>query len=271
MRISSQNLNEKHSVLYHGRAWLRRSKNFNTIASWEWSFGRLVNDISAYITFGPGEDERGIMFHVSVPFLFSIFLTIEIGWIKAIDRRLGFACHNDAFWLYVFDPCMGSISRPDTRKWYQRYYHWNFPWQYDWYSTEVLTQHTRELAKSVYMEKSGDRKGLGIDSFEQFHLKQKVQKTVEETHDYRYVLKNGTTQNRRATISVGRMTWRMRWYPLLPFSKVSTSIDVSFDSEIGEGCGSYKGGTVGCGYEMKPFETPLECLRRMESERKFGR
>lgn len=30
-----------------------------------------------------------------------------------------------------------------------------------------------------------------------------------------------------------------------------------------------KGGCTGCGYDIKPGETPLECLQRMERERKF--
>jgi len=48
-------------------------------------------------------------------------------------------------------------------------------------------------------------------------------------------------------------------------------IDISFDQEIGDRAGSYKGGTVGCSYDLKPNETPLECLRRMEKERSFVR
>jgi hypothetical protein len=39
--------------------------------------------------------------------------------------------------------------------------------------------------------------------------------------------------------------------------------------EAGKRKGSWKGGTLGCGYELKKNETPLECLRRMESEREF--
>jgi len=277
MRIHSQNLNEKvgsepaGSMLWHGRAWLRNGKRYDELGHIEWSFGSKARDFSAKVTFGPGEDERGIMFHLCLPFLFSIYMTLELGWIRARERRLGFAIHNDAFWLYIFDEAMGSISHPDKRKWYQRYYHWDFPWQYDWYSSEVLTNRMALLAESIYIENRGDRQKLGIDSFEQMRQKEQAEKTVQETWDYRYVLKNGKVQNVKATICLHRMTWRMRWWPLLPFKKVSTSIDVKFDQEVGEGTGSYKGGTVGCGYEIKPNETPLECLRRMESERKFGR
>ncbi len=34
--------------------------------------------------------------------------------------------------------------------------------------------------------------------------------------------------------------------------------------------GSWKGGVLGCGYEMKPGETPKQTLRRMERERVFN-
>ena len=57
------------------------------------------------------------------------------------------------------------------------------------------------------------------------------------------------------------------WSPFL--NQVIRSIDVQFDKEVGERTGSWKGGTVGCGYEMLPNESPYQCLKRMEQERKF--
>lgn len=90
------------------------------------------------------------------------------------------------------------------------------------------------------------------------------------TAPYRYVLKRGEVQERIATISVERRAWRPRcfqWTSL--FEKVRTCIDVQFSDEVGEKSGSWKGGCVGCGYELRPNETALECLRRMEMERKF--
>jgi len=47
------------------------------------------------------------------------------------------------------------------------------------------------------------------------------------------------------------------------------TIAVEFNEEVGERTGSWKGGVLGCGYDMKPGETRLECLRRMERERRF--
>jgi len=90
-----------------------------------------------------------------------------------------------------------------------------------------------------------------------------------ETHalPYRYVLENGTEQNVTATVTVGRMTWRRRWLPWLKKSR--TSIAVNFDGEVGEGVHDWKGGTIGCGYDMRPGETAEDSLRRMERDRTF--
>jgi hypothetical protein len=87
---------------------------------------------------------------------------------------------------------------------------------------------------------------------------------------YTYRLKNGTVQERTATVIVERRAWRplcLRWTSL--FEKVRTCIHVKFSDEVGEESGSWKGGCIGCGYDLKPGETAEECLRRMEQERKF--
>lgn len=93
---------------------------------------------------------------------------------------------------------------------------------------------------------------------------------LQETHDYIYTLRSGTVQHRKATIGVEEREWRQKWLRWCPwFAKVRRTIDVSFSDEVGERTGSWKGGCLGCGYDLLPGETPLECLRRMERERKF--
>lgn len=93
---------------------------------------------------------------------------------------------------------------------------------------------------------------------------------TKHTADYTYVRKNGEIQKRVATVYVSRTECRWRWFQWLPWPrKVSTDICVSFDDEVGESSGSWKGGTVGCGYDMLPGETWLDTLRRMERQRTF--
>lgn len=92
----------------------------------------------------------------------------------------------------------------------------------------------------------------------------------EVTLPYRYVLRSGKIQERQATISVQEMEWRMRALQWLPWPRmIRRSIEVTFNDEVGERSGSWKGGTIGCGYNLKPDETPQECLLRMQEERKF--
>lgn len=92
----------------------------------------------------------------------------------------------------------------------------------------------------------------------------------QETYPYRYVLRSGEVQDRSATVKVEEREWRQHWLKWTRlFANVQRTISVDFSDEVGERSGSWKGGCTGCGYELKPGETPEQCLRRMEAERKF--
>lgn len=90
--------------------------------------------------------------------------------------------------------------------------------------------------------------------------------TAKEKHKYHYVLRSWEVQERTATIHAEESTWVRYW---IPWARKHRSIQVEFDGEVGDRTGSWKGGCLGCGYEMRINETPVECLRRMERERKF--
>lgn len=90
--------------------------------------------------------------------------------------------------------------------------------------------------------------------------------TEPETHPFKYTLRNGTVQERTATIQIETRLWTRPWLPRKLFKK---TIDVKFSDEVGERSGSWKGGVMGCGYDMKPGETAIDTLRRMERERTF--
>ena len=74
------------------------------------------------------------------------------------------------------------------------------------------------------------------------------------------------------TYWVEEREWRRKWFTwcnLKWFKKVNRYIEISFEKEVGKGKESWKGGCMGCSYTLKPGESPQECIRRMEEERKF--
>lgn len=138
----------------------------------------------------------------------------------------------------------------------------SFPWNLEWYRTSYALE--LEKGDPIWIDEfKGQRKD--------FWDKERWRNLLwSETHPYTYVLNSGEVQNRNATITIKEMEWRRRWLMWTPlFNKVVRSIGVEFDDEVGEETGSWKGGTVGCSYELKPNETPYQCLKKMERERKF--
>lgn len=93
------------------------------------------------------------------------------------------------------------------------------------------------------------------------------------TFPYHYLLlPSGEVQHAEATIYVDRREWRQKWLKWCPwFAKKCQSISVRFDREMGSEAGSWKGGVIGTGYDMRPGETAEETLRRMQREHRFDR
>lgn len=272
MRFHWQNLNEKKngqtgSGVRHGRCW--------------WHFGD-----------GGGYDEKAIKFCWN---LWTAFCGIDIDWDDE-DLTIMVAFPPFAFWL-SFGSHWGILKRLLPRKVLSA----SYP------DTIVVDErhigiriHSGCLWINPYSKKnewaSRDPwwvKGIAfhLNPFELRHMRHDVRlpdgSWAEHvgswerhkdgdgrevmTYPYRYVLKNGTVQERTATVCVERRTWRprsLRWTSL--FEKESISIDVAFSDEVGERAGSWKGGCTGCGYELRRGESPLECLKRMESERVFA-
>jgi hypothetical protein len=85
-------------------------------------------------------------------------------------------------------------------------------------------------------------------------------------YPYAYTLRSGEVQLRTATITPERCLWTRPW---LPRKRESRYINIEFSDEVGERTGSWKGGVLGCSYDMLPGEHPVKTLARMERERKF--
>lgn len=270
MRYHSQNLTadyldrKERSIWLAGRAWLRNSR-YDTFFHWEWSLFRYARGFAIKAGFGYGESDRGILLHVCVPFLFSVYLVFERGF-RCKECETGIAIHNGGFWVY---PLSYSMEWCRKDPWWRQSYCWHFPWELNWWRTDVLTI---DQTRIVWHDERATRKskdGLSRNSIDRLHDRMAAEKANSITLPYRYTLKNGEVQSVNAEVHVSEMEWRARWWPVLRNRKVCRSIGVNFSSEVGEETGSWKGGCVGCGYDLHPGEAAEACLRRMERERKF--
>lgn len=136
-----------------------------------------------------------------------------------------------------------------------------WPWNWDWRSTEILDHDFKRLWCEV---KGMSCSGVTCGAWD---VRQVATEKASKEYDFTYTLKNGTIQERKAKVYVERRIWRCKCLPFI--KKVATSIWCEFDGEVGERTGSWKGGTTGCGEDLWAEETPKQCFRRMERERRF--
>lgn len=200
-------------------------------------------------------------------------LSIRSGWAAELclfseDR---FSLHLHAFWLNLF------VSLPFLSRW-------------AWEPHEIMeswgascTDHTLHLhwgrhtkviwlAWRQWVRVSDDVRradGSWVPYVGSYERDKEPDGRHLDTYPYRYLLRSGDVQERTATIYVERERRKLKLFRWLPFARTRYYINVTFSDEVGERSGSWKGGTVGCAYELRPNETPRECLRRMESDRRF--
>lgn len=135
----------------------------------------------------------------------------------------------------------------------------DLPWCYEWIRTSILGK------KGEWYHEN--RKNRDMNFYDTNKWKNIL---YSETVPYTYITKSGVKQECLATIRVEEREWRWKWFTWFKyFSKVRRDIDINFSTDIGERKGSWKGGVTGCSYTLLKNETPIECLRRMERERKF--
>jgi hypothetical protein len=259
-----QNLNDNKdgsqgSGLIAGRCWWHL---LNGTLGLEWSLGKPRFHIGFDI------DDYDLTIAFSIPLL-SLYLSIEsmkwCRWIQPMEmskytnppmllpkaRECRIAIHDVTLWI---NPWSKTNEWTKSDPWWQRGISWNFN-PFDW-------RHMRHSVRTA------------VGSWEPYVGSWERDKAADHRETFQfpycYVLRSGEVQERIATVYVDQMEWRprcLKWTKL--FAKIRTSIDVQFNDEVGERTGSWKGGTIGCNYELRPNETPEQCLRRMESERKF--
>lgn len=189
--------------------------------------------------------------------LLYIHLPIRTGIQDCESAAWGFNYHGNTIWIYIG----GGGNFEGGKKWLTAY----VPWDWQWVRTSTLLKDKTWFTENKRQRLGWFTKNKGYGSYE--WLKENKHK---EEHPYTYVLRSGKVQNRIATVGVSEMEWRWHWFKWFsPIKKISKSINIDFNDEVGEETGSWKGGCMGCSYALLPNETPEQCLRRMEKERKF--
>lgn len=159
------------------------------------------------------------------------------------------------FYMYHIDPAPGKLNFPTCFIWqWNNYKSWDMPWGYDWVRTSIL------LKDNTWAhETKGNRKEFYNDEW----------KDQQYMIEYDFVDKYDNTII-PTKVYVEEREWRQHWLKWTTLnSHVKRTIDVKFSKEVGSRKGSWKGGTIGCGYAMKKGETALQCIQRMEQERTF--
>lgn len=194
-------------------------------------------------------------------FFFSLTLIFPFrnSWTDECDPpKWGIAYHNQIFWIYRG----GKGNMNGGNKWWA----FHMPWSYDWVRTSCLRKDGKWEHDIAIPTLNNSVKRIGKNFWED-----KWKDVLwNESYPYVYTLKNGTVQNRIATLHLEEREWRpraLKWTSL--FKRTDRSIKVDFNDEVGEETGSWKGGIVGCGYTVIDPELPEQTLRRMEKERKF--
>lgn len=232
--------------IYDGVLHLFRGRSFNKRlleVSFSWGLALKLSSLGS---------ETGSWLNIHLIFI-NIFLRLPIKLKNddiMQDPEYGFNYHGRALWIHwgIWNGKKKQVLIIHM-PWY---YGSSFKQEYfNWEGVYFMTVEHR------------DRGGFlsTYDAMEQ------IKNFLSGVYDYTYTLKSGEVQQRKARIYVTKQYWKMHWFPFI--HKVSKCINVTFSDEVGERTGTWKGGCISCGYEMKPGETPEQTLRRMERERKF--
>jgi hypothetical protein len=187
---------------------------------------------------------KSFLFLLLIPFMFIgwgklyISFPISTGIQDCDSAAWGFNYHNDTIWIYIG----GGGNFEGGKKWKT----FEMPWALNWYRTSILLND-----ETWEHEFKGSRKD--------FHRSQWDEK--KWCMRANYLDDDDTLVGSKITMS--EREWRRKGLMFTTlFSKVKRTIDVNFDEEVGPGKGSWKGGTIGTGYEIKPGENISDCLKR---------
>ena len=236
------------------RGWLKNGQSFELV--WHrraWEFGGGVHVHS-------NDDDNGSRMLFLKLWRFMAVIPLGI-------RRGPISIDQEPQWSVYASKEFGLTAHWGLRRWSL-----DFPWAFDWHRTSYLLADGSWLHEWRNDQPGVNPKSKYKDNFDHYQsiLAQRDGREWTAEYPYTYTLRSGDKQRVTATIKVReyerRRHW-LRWTKL--FAKVERTLDVTFSDEVGEQAGSWKGGCIGCGWDLKPGETPEQALRRMEAERTF--
>ena len=181
-------------------------------------------------------------------FSLTFVLPFRNKWTDECDApKWGISIHNNTVWIHRG----GKGNMKGGSKWWT----WYIPFlTKEWVRTSIL------LKGGIWEhETKGNRKDFYKEEW----------KEKQESWLYNYT-DSYDGEVIPTIIYVDEREWRPKWLMWTSlFAKKSRSIDIHFSKEVGKRKGSWKGGTLGCSYELLPNELPIDCLKRMEKERKL--
>lgn len=181
-------------------------------------------------------------------FSLTFILPFRNKWKNECDPpKWGISIHGNTFWIYKG----GKGNGKGGNKWWT----WDIPFfTKEWFRTSVLLKDDTWEHETPKIRKN-------------FYETEWKQKQKSWTYDYTDSYDGAVIPT---TIYVHEREWRPKWLMWTKlFAFTRRTIDIDFSKECGKRKGSWKGGTIGCSYELLPNEEPLDCLKRMEKERKF--
>ncbi len=258
------NMNHAHIEKWNsGRLWMW------DVFHVEWHI--FTSHLMFHIDFFGGDSDRDLSVTIGTK-LFYLHVALQgilpKRWQPEVDykishstgRTFGISYHDACLWL---SPWVDEMGWSREQPWYMQNIVFHMPWGFDWIRTST------KLRDNSWHHEFADKRKTDPRTWLSKHNKLQEVRWTEE-YPYTYKLLNGDEQKVTAAVGVSEREWRPKWFKWTKlFAKIRRTIDIEFSDEVGNERGSWKGGTLGCGYNMKADETPLECLRRMELERVF--
>lgn len=161
----------------------------------------------------------------------------------------GIMIHDNALWLHYGGN--GNLNGGG------RYKAWDLPFF--------------SLERVRHQVECGDDKFVDYNKLQKLNDKYIPLKDNESVHKYHYdYVDNYDGSIVPCTYWVEEREWRRKWLKWCnPLKIVKRYIEIVFDGEVGKDKGEWKGGCIGCSYNLLSGETPEECIKRMEKERSF--